>query len=285
MRIALTGSTGFIGRHVVKSLMDRGHQVVEILRPGRREAARTRTFVEFELESPPRDAFECLGSPEVLVHLAWAGVREYDSPHHVESELPRHAEFLRALAGQGLPRIVVAGTCFEYGLREGQIREIHPVAPVTEYARAKTLLHERLLRMNSGADIIWARLFYPYGPGQAPESLFGQFHRACESGAGFFPMSPGDQLRDYLAIAEMADYIAEISAANRAGHMVANVGSGRPITVRNLVERWAAEYGVDIELRAGVYAYPEHEPRNAWANTEVLKSFLGQHQRDEESES
>ena len=241
--------------------------------------------MEFELESPPRDAFECLGSPEVLVHLAWAGVREYDSPHHVESELPRHAELLRALAGQGLPRIVVAGTCFEYGLREGQIKEIDPVAPVTEYARAKTLLHEQLLRLDSDTDIVWARLFYPYGLGQAPQSLFGQFHRACESGADFFPMSPGDQLRDYLPIAEMADYLADISVASRAGRMVVNVGSGRPISVRDLVERWAAECGADIELRTGVYPYPEHEPRNAWANTEVLKSFLRQHERDEDSKS
>ena len=271
----MTGSTGFIGRHVVESLTDRGHEVVEILRPGRREAARTRTFVEFELESPPRDAFERLGSPEGLIHLAWDGLPNYGSSHHVESELPRHVELLRTLVGQGLPRIVVAGTCFEYGLREGQIKETDPVAPVTEYARAKTLLHKQLLRLDSDADIVWARLFYPYGPGQGPQSLYGQFHRACEAGAEFFPMSPGDQLRDYLPVEDMADYLARLAVLRLEGRLVVNVCSGRPIAIRQLVDTWAKKCRSAITLQPGVYPYPVHEPRNAWGDNEWLRSLLG----------
>lgn len=230
--------------------------------------------MEFDLETPPRDAFERLGSPEVLVHLAWGGLPNYGSSHHVESELPRHVKFLSELADQGLPRIVVAGTCFEYGLKEGQIKETDPVAPVTQYARAKTLLHEQLLRIDLGVDIIWARLFYPYGPGQAPQSLYGQFHRACESGAKFFPMSPGDQLRDYLPVEVMADYLARLAVLRLEVPLVVNVCSGSPIAVRQLVETWAKKCRSAITLQAGVHPYPSHEPRNFWGNSQVLKSLL-----------
>lgn len=274
VKIALTGSTGFIGRHVAESLVNRGHEVVEILRPGRQAAARTRNFVEFDLGTPPRDAFERLGSPEVLVHLAWGGLPNYESVHHVESELPRHVKFLSALAGQGLSQIVIAGTCFEYGLKEGQIKETDPVAPVTEYARAKVLLHEHLLRMDSVTAIVWARLFYPYGPGQSLQSLYGQFERACESGDKFFPMSPGDQLRDYLPVEDMADYLARLAGLRIESQLVVNVCSGRPISIQQLVEKWARNCSSQITLQTGVYPYPAHEPRNAWGDDEMLRSLL-----------
>lgn len=274
MKVALTGSTGFIGRHVVESLTNRGHEVVEILRPGRRGAARTRNFVEFDLENPPREAFGRLGSPEVLLHLAWGGLPNYGSVHHVEDEVPRHVSFLSALADQGLSRIVVAGTCFEYGLREGQIKETDPVAPTTEYARGKTLLHQSLRRMYPEASIVWARLFYPYGPGQGPQSLYGQFQRACESGDEFFPMSPGDQLRDYLPVADMADYLARIAVIRHEGPLVVNVCSGRPITVRELVGEWVKSCRSTITLQTGVYPYSTHEPRNVWGDGQLLKSLL-----------
>lgn len=274
MRIALTGSTGFIGRHVARSLTNRGHEVVEILRPGRREAAQTGNFAEFDFKTPPRDAFKRLGGPEVLLHLAWGGLPNYGSAHHVESELPLHVKFLSALADQGLPRIVVSGTCFEYGLKEGQIRETDPTAPVTEYARAKTLLHEELLRIDRGADIVWARLFYPYGPGQGPKSLYGQFHRACVSGERYFPMSPGDQLRDYLPVKDMAEHLARLALIRSQGPEVVNICSGRPITIRQLVSRWAKSCQSPITLQTGVYPYPAHEPRNAWGDDALLRSLL-----------
>lgn len=280
VNIALTGSTGFIGRHVVGSLTARGHRVVEILRPGMAEAALTPNFVEFNLDRPPRDAFKRLGSPEVLVHLAWGGLPNYGSIHHVESELPRQVKFLSALIDQGLPRLVVSGTCFEYGLKEGQLKESDPVSPVTEYARAKTLLHERLRQSHPDADIVWARLFYPYGPGQASQSLYSQFQRACEAGAESFPMSPGDQLRDYLPVEMMADHVAELSLARGVLSQVVNVGSGKPIAVRDLVAQWAAERDADIQLQTGSYPYPEHEPKNAWAKIAVLESILGHRSHD-----
>lgn len=216
-----------------------------------------------------------LGNPEALIHLAWNGVRNYGSTQHVESELPRHMEFLSSLADQGLPRIVVAGTCFEYGLTEGQIKETDPIAPVTEYARAKALLHEHLLRIAPDTEIVWARLFYPYGPGQDPESLYGQFQRACETGAELFPMSPGDQLRDFLPVEETADYLARLAVLKFKEPLVVNVCSGRPISVRQLVETWTKNYPCSITLQTGVYPYPAHEPHNAWGDSRLLRSLLG----------
>lgn len=275
MHIAITGSTGFIGRHVVEALRRRGHSLVEILRPERRARTRSRSVADFGLDSPPPDAFERLGRPDALVHLAWAGLPNYSSPHHVKVEYPLHLNFLTTLANQGLARFVVAGTCFEYGMKEGRIQEIDPIVPVTEYARAKALLHHHFLERAPDAELLWARLFYLYGPGQSPTSLYGQFMQACESGAEHFPMSSGDQMRDYLHVEEMAEQFAQLVAVERIGSCAVNICSGSPISVRQLVEQWVKEYCSKIALQCGVYPYPSHEPHTAWGDNSRFREILG----------
>ena len=275
MHIAITGSTGFIGRHVVEALRRRGHSLVEVLRPERRVGTRSRGVADFDLESPPPDAYERLGRPDALVHLAWAGLPNYSSPHHVEVEYPLHLNFLTTLANQGLARFVVAGTCFEYGMKEGRIQETDPIVPVTEYARAKALLRQHFLERAPDAELLWARLFYLYGPGQSPTSLYGQFKQACESGEEHFPMSPGDQVRDYLYVEEVARQLVQLAAVERIGSCAVNICSGRPISVSKLVEQWVKECGVNIKLQRGVYSYPSHEPHTAWGDNTKFKEIVG----------
>ena len=258
----------------MNSLLDHGHTVVEVVRSGRRAGAQTPSVLEFDLQSPPKDTFRALGRPDALIHLAWGGLPNYSSPHHVQEQFPLHVKFLSTLAAQGLQRMLVAGTCFEYGLAEGRIKESSPVAPVTEYAQAKVLLHQHLLERASGTEIVWARLFYPYGDGQSANSLYGQFQLACKSGAELFPMSPGDQLRDYLPVEEMGDLLSRLALTDGIGTRVVNVCSGQPISVRHLVERWAKDCNSNIRLRTGVYPYPAHEPRNAWGDRSLLDALL-----------
>lgn len=274
MHIAITGSTGFIGRYVVAALQRQGHSLIEILRPERRKGTESRCVADFGLALPPHDAFERLGSPDALVHLAWDGLPNYASSHHVQVEFPLHLNFMATLADQGLVRFVVAGTCFEYGMKEGKVLESDPIVPVTEYARAKALLHQNLLQRAPDAEILWARLFYPYGPGQSATSLYGQFKQACESGAEFFPMSPGDQMRDYLHVEAMADQLAQLATVNRIGSCAVNICSGRPIAVRRLVEQWVDKCASKITLQCGVYSYPSHEPHAAWGDNSRFKQMF-----------
>lgn len=279
MRVAVTGATGFIGRHVMHALAQRDCERVAVVRPGRAEAAAGLgcELVEADLQDAPADLFERMGRPDVLVHLAWSGLPNYRSLHHFERELPAQYRLLSSLVAAGLPSLFVAGTCFEYGMQSGCLSERLPALPDNPYGYAKDALRRQLqfLQASHPFDLVWARLFYLYGEGQAESSLLPQLRRAAAGGEALFRMSGGEQLRDYLAVAEAADRIARL--ATGAGDVgVVNLCSGVPVSVRTLVERWIAENGWSIRPAFGHYPYPDYEPMAFWGDATKLLSLLGE---------
>jgi len=228
-----------------------------------------------DIAEAPVDAYAGLGAPDAVVHLAWGGLPNYRSLHHFEAELPAHYRFLRALVDSGLRRLLVTGTCFEYGLRSGALDEDMDAAPANPYALAKDTLRRQLsfLRAQHPFEFTWARLFYMYGEGQSPNSLYPQLRRAAAAGEAVFPMSGGEQLRDYLPIATVAQHLAAL-AVDRGDDGVVNVCSGRAVSVRTLVERWIAENGWSISPELGHYPYPDYEPLAFWGSSDKLRHCL-----------
>jgi dTDP-6-deoxy-L-talose 4-dehydrogenase (NAD+) len=277
MKVAVTGATGFIGRHVLSELVSHPVDVVAVVR----ELSPVNSirndidFVQVDLNSPPKNAFEVMGRPDILIHLAWGGLPNYRSLHHFEHELPIQYRFLSGLLRSGLSGLVVAGTCFEYGMRSGQLSEAMEANPDNPYAFAKDALRRQLeyLRKSQPFALTWARLFYLYGDGQAESSLLPQLKRAVDQGQAFFNMSGGEQLRDYLSVIDVAKNLVML-ALNRADIGVLNLCSGKPISVRKLVEGWVEENGWEIKLNLGHYPYPNYEPLAFWGDRKKLDSFL-----------
>jgi dTDP-6-deoxy-L-talose 4-dehydrogenase (NAD+) len=276
--IAVTGASGFIGRHVLDVLSTADARIVAHARTSRsvcHQADRCR-WVVFDLVDAPRGAFERLGCPDILIHLAWDGLPNYLSARHVEVELPLQSNFLRALAAAGLKRLVVAGTCFEYGMQSGCLREDMTPLPSNPYGTAKHGLRVELELLNATSpfDLRWLRLFYLYGSGQAPTSLYSQFSAAVARGDKVFDMSKGDQLRDYMKAEDAAAAIVSAALAAEAPRII-NVCSGQPIPVRGLVERWRAEAQSDIGLNCGAFSAPSYEPFAFWGDDRRLAALLG----------
>ena len=279
MKVAVTGATGFVGTHVLRELARRTG--VEVVGASRRPPADgalpgKARHVVLDLADPSADAFERLGRPDVLIHLAWAGLPNYRSLHHFETELPRQYAFLRALVGGGLLRLFVAGTCYEYGMSSGELDEAAEAAPSNPYGYAKGALRRQLefLRADRPFALTWARMFYMYGAGQPPGSLYTQLAAAAARGDTRFAMSGGEQLRDFLPVERIAQHIVEVALKHPDAGVV-NICSGQPTSVRSLVERLMAANGWALELDLGKYPYPSYEPLAFWGSAAKLHTLIG----------
>src|SRR5262249_27502986 len=184
MKVLVTGATGFVGRHVVAQLLERGHSVVAVAR----DEAKARAFPWFErvrfvacdVYSSLDNAWALFDRPDAAIHLAWPGLPNYKALFHVSENLPADLRFLRSLVEAGLARLLVTGTCLEYGLCDGCLSENAVTQPSNPYAIAKDTLRKSLqcLQRERPFSLRWARLFYLYGPGQSPSSLLPQLDRA-----------------------------------------------------------------------------------------------------------
>ena len=278
MKIAVTGASGFIGRHVLAELKARSIESIALVRSSdsRSRVDSCAWVVPLDLHHAPTDAFELMGKPDVLIHLAWSGLPNYKSLHHIEQELPAQYRFLKGLIESGLQRIVVAGTCFEYGMQSGPLNEDVAPRPNNPYGFAKNALRCQLeyLKAAHPFQLTWARLFYLHGEGQAGSSLWPQLKQAVERGDPVFNMSGGEQLRDYLPVAEISKNLVSLALADKDIGAV-NVCAGTPISVRKLVEDWIEENGWSIKLNLGHYPYPDYEPMAFWGDSGKLLTIIG----------
>lgn len=278
MKIAVTGATGFIGRHVLNELASRAVEAIAVIRPSTTvpPALPCASMVRLDIQDAPENAFELMGRPDALIHLAWGGLPNYRSLHHFEQELPAQYRFLKTMVASGLKSLLVTGTCFEYGMQSGSLSEDMEPRPDNPYGFAKDGLRRQLeyLKATHPFNLVWSRLFYLYGEGQAENSLFPQLRKAVERGDTVFDMSGGEQLRDYLPVSEVAKSIVAL-ALKQSDIGTINICSGQPISVRRLVERWIIENGWSINLNLGCYPYPEYEPMAFWGNAQKLTSLIG----------
>jgi nucleoside-diphosphate-sugar epimerase len=280
MKVLVTGSTGFLGRHVIPILLDHGHEIVATARS--REKAKAFpwyervSFVAHDIHNQGKLALDLFGRITAAIHLAWQGLPNYKSLFHFEENLPAHYHFLKHLLAAGVEHLLVTGTCFEYGMQNGCLLEDMPTFPANPYGLAKDTLRKFLqeLQRCQPFRLQWVRLFYIYGPGQNPNSLLAQLERAIDEGKPVFNMSGGEQLRDYLPVEEAARRIVKLFV-NPCAEGVFNCCRGEPISVRRLVEERIAERNAKIELNLGHFSYPDHEPMAFWGDIDRFKRLLG----------
>ena len=283
MKIAITGANGFIGRNLIK-VIQQNTADVEIIALVRNtssidiEVGTALTVVQIDIHNPPDNVYQVIGAPDILIHLAWDGLPNYNSLHHFESELPKQYEFLSGLVKNGLKSLVVTGTCFEYGMQSGELDENMSAVPDNPYGFAKNTLRQQLeyLQQETEFNLTWTRLFYVYGNDQTGNSIFPQLKRAIENGDETFNMSKGEQIRDYLDVSQVATYILNLALLEKNIGII-NICSGTPVSIGSLVEQWIEKYSWEITLNLGHYPYPTYEPFAFWGKNSKLESYISAH--------
>lgn len=278
MRLAVTGTTGFLGRHLAAAALARGHQVRALVRPGRAAPGEggpggpLPAGVE-PVEGDLADAgalARLVEGAEVVLHLAALGVqsRDRDWGRLAEVNVVQPLALVEAAARAKVGLLVAAGTVLEYrghGRLPGDpaplpalCGEDAPTEARDPYGATKAagglLLRARAAEL--GLPCWYLRLASMYGPGDDPQKLLPGVLAAARAHRPF-ELTPGEQIREWLHVDDaVAALLAAAAAPPAAGVEVVNVGTGEGLALRDVVRRAYELAGADPGLlRLGARPY------------------------------
>ncbi|MDO8623495.1 MAG: NAD-dependent epimerase/dehydratase family protein [archaeon] len=231
MKIFLTGGTGFNGKYLLDLLKD--EEVLLLTR--KRDYASPRENVKAlsgDLSNTEewRKELERF-SPDVTVHLAWDGI-PYDYGEKISEEnLRNSSNLMSVLFDIGCPKIVAAGTCWEYGKNQGQLDEENITHPIKPIAIAKDTLYKTTKEIASekGVDFLWARFFYVYGAGRKETTLIPYLVNCAIKNEKPDIKNPFSSY-DFIYVEDVANAMFEL-VKNGRGIESYNIGTGKSTSI------------------------------------------------------
>lgn len=256
--VLLTGATGFVGRQVLHALAARALRVRAVVREGKQGHLINEQAIESIIETSDlfaenaewwRDACEGI---DTIIHVAWyAEPGKYLQSTKNLDCLAGTIQLAKGAAQSKVRRFIGIGTCVEYELAAGWLSLDTPLRPLTPYAGAKAAAFMALSQWlpREGVEFAWCRLFYLYGEGEDERRLVPYLRKRLMSGEPA-ELTSGNQIRDFLDVGEAGRMIVDVALGGEQGPV--NICSGVPVSVRQLAEQIADEYGRRDLLRFGV---------------------------------
>lgn len=273
-RVVVTGAAGYIGRAVVTALVDRGFDVVALVRPGGSTGVDDRAeTVAADVLSPGFEPASVLDGAQAFIHLAWQDGFRHSAASHM-LHLSDHFRLLSGVADAGVPRVSVLGTMHEIGYWEGPIDADTPARPRTLYGVAKNALRESLfLAVPETVELAWLRCYYIYGDDRRSNSIFTRLLEAVDRGEPTLPFTSGTNKYDFIHVSELAQQIA-VASTTAGVRGVLNCSSGVPVSLAQRVESYIAENDLPIALDYGAFPDRPYDSPAVWGDATRIRELM-----------
>jgi UDP-glucose 4-epimerase len=267
-KIIITGGTGFIGRNLVKRLSSNKQFSVALI-------ANTSNMSGVELsEKTPlrfyatdiRDREDILKvfqdeRADICIHLA-AKISVIDSIRKPDETMDINVNgtfnVLEACHRSGVDDFVFASSAAVYGdVKRLPISEDESLRPLSPYGKSKMLAEQHVLSYNKSRKIknaICLRIFNAYGSGQTTESdVITKFAKRLSNGQPPVISGDGKQTRDFISVEDIVDaFISSTTVIEDESKLmpqlpVFNIGTGKPTSINELVQKMIKIFGVDLQ--------------------------------------
>lgn len=272
MKVLVTGANGYLGRGIVKHLLDINCSVVATDRDLSRVDDRAQK-VACDLFSV-NDPYNFFNKPDVLLHLAWRDGFVHYSDVHID-DLPKHYRFLKAFAESDVKLIAGMGSMHEIGFYEGCIHEDTPCKPTTPYGISKNALRmlTQLLCEQNNKEYMWLRGYYIVGNSEFGSSIFSKITSAVKDGKQDFPFTMGQNQFDFIDYDLFCEQVARAVTQDKTLGII-NICSGYPEKLADRVERFIQENGYKIQLKYGAFPDRPYDSKAVWGDACKIKRII-----------
>jgi len=275
-RILVTGAKGFIGRHCLPVLLSKNYEVHAVTSQKAAPTSSLKWHTANLLNADETRHLINQVKPTHLLHFAWVTEpgkywTALENFEWVQAGLTLMMEFSK----YGGQRAVIAGSCAEYDWAKGLCcEETTPLRPTTVYGTCK---HAFQLLVSSyasqvGISCAWGRIFHLYGPEEAPSRLVASTIRSLLNNQSAL-CTHGNQTRDFLHVEDAASAFTAILESVATGPI--NIGSGQPITIKDLVIRIGEKLHKKELISLGAIPSSDSDPPLLLPQTSRLHQEVG----------
>jgi nucleoside-diphosphate-sugar epimerase len=249
MKVLVTGGAGFIGSHIVRTLLERGDtvRVLDNFSTGKREnlAGLDIDLVEADLRDASRVTQACRSIDVIFHEAAFVSVPQsmQEPTDCFDVNVTGTASLFEAARKAGTRRVIFATSAAVYGDSDAlPLTEDTPLRPLSPYAASKRVdeIYGQLYTTSFGLEVVALRYFNVYGPRQRPDSQYAAavpiFIRRLLEDKPITIYGDGGQTRDLIYVADVVR--ANLVAAEHpaAPGQIFNICTGVETRINDLVE-------------------------------------------------
>ena len=243
-KILILGGTGFIGYHLAKEALKRGFNVISLSKnkPVKKRHLEKVKYIIADIANKNLINKKIKENFHYVVNLA-GYVDHLDKINTYKSHYLGCKNISNFFLKKKIKRFIQVSSSMEYGLASSPQRENSKCEPKSVYGKAKFLSTQYLLNLykKNKFPVTIVRLYQIFGPYQDLNRFIPVVINSCKDKKDF-PCSHGRQYRDFLYIDDLIDAIFLILRNPKATGEIFNVGSGKPLKIRNIIKKILSYY-------------------------------------------
>jgi|Napbiome12C3dose_1001474.scaffolds.fasta_scaffold00008_84 dTDP-6-deoxy-L-talose 4-dehydrogenase (NAD+) len=274
MKIFVTGGTGFIGKAVVNQLLKENHSLLLLSRNIKDTKKSNIEIVRGDLSNISNwqkklEKFK----PDAAIHLAWEGLPDHNATLS-RLNLEYSLNLTELLSENGCKRLIITGSCWEYGPQTGKLSEDTPPKPFDAFTAAKLSLLwlGQEIAKEKNMEFIWTRPFYVYGPGQHSKSLIPYLISCAQAGKKPEIRNP-DAQNDFIFVEDVADALSQISTSTLKNNIY-NIGSGKLTSISFIIKCIFDQFGIESDYEKAS-AQHKDELKQFFADSSRIRKEIG----------